>query len=49
MLWVTFRKMKSLNGIIGKCLITRLLKVKVSMEKISVTWRRTWKTAVAKP
>lgn len=49
MLWVTFRKMQSLNGIIGECLITRLLRVKVSIEKISVTRRKTWKTAVAKP
>lgn len=38
-----------LNGIIEECLISRLFIVKISVEGISMTWRKTWKLAVVKP
>lgn len=39
----------TLNGIIEECLISRLFIVKISIEGISMTWRKTWKLAVVKP
>lgn len=41
LLRVTLRKMKPHNGRIGECLVAGLLRVKVSVEEISVAWRET--------